>query len=143
MLPCLVCSRVSGGATVIEAAHTNALGSRRVGQKTSDFSAIPLCSWHHRAGQDSYHRLGERWFAQAHQIHLLEVVQTLNRRNGRQIPWPIRFYLLSLLIPSGRAARNHASRYSQRLQDCGAAVMGCMAICRSQLPSGSRSWRRE
>src|ERR1022692_4598326 len=88
-LPCLVCSRVSGGATVIEAAHTNALGSRGVGQKTSDFSAIPLCSWHHRAGQNSYHRLGERWFAQAHQIHLLEVVQTLNRRNGRQIPWPI------------------------------------------------------
>ncbi len=88
-LPCLVCSRVSGGATVIEAAHTNALGSRGVGQKTSDFSAIPLCSWHHRAGQNSYHRLGERWFAQAHQIHLLEVMQTLNRRNGRQIPWPI------------------------------------------------------
>jgi len=91
-LSCLVCSRVSGGATVIEAAHTNALGSRGVGQKTSDFSAIPLCSWHHRAGQDSYHRLGERWFAQAHQIHLLEVVQTLNRRNGRQVPAPIDSY---------------------------------------------------
>ena len=89
MLPCLVCSRVSGGATVIEAAHTNALGSRGVGQKTSDFSAIPLCSWHHRAGRDSYHRLGEKWFAQAYQIHLLEVVQTLNRRKGRQIPSPI------------------------------------------------------
>ena len=80
---------MSGGPTVIEAAHTNALCSRGVGQKTADFSAIPLCSWHHRAGRDSYRRLGETWFAQAHQIHLLEVVQTLNRRNGRQIPWPI------------------------------------------------------
>jgi len=43
MLPCVVCSRVSGGATVIEAAHTNALGSRGMSQKTTDFSAIPLC----------------------------------------------------------------------------------------------------
>jgi len=33
--------------------------------------------------------LGEKWFAQAYQIHLLEVVQTLNRRKGRQIPWLI------------------------------------------------------
>ena len=88
-LPCIVCSRLSGGDTVVEAAHTNALGPRGMGQKTSDFSAIPLCSWHHRAGRDSYHRLGEKWFAQAYQIHLLEVVQTLNRRKGRQIPWLI------------------------------------------------------
>ena len=58
-------------------------------------------------------------------------------------PLADRLYLLSLHIPSGRAARNHASRYSQRLQECGAAVMGCMAICRSQLPSGSRILRRE
>jgi len=30
--------------TVIGAAHTNVLGSRGMSQKTSDFSAIPLCS---------------------------------------------------------------------------------------------------
>src|ERR1039458_8595195 len=42
-LPCVVCLRVSGGATVIEAAHTNVLGRRGMGQKTTDFSAIPLC----------------------------------------------------------------------------------------------------
>lgn len=77
-LPCLVCSRVTAGGTVIEAAHTNALGYRGVGQKASDFSAIPLCSWHHRIGRDSYHRLGETCFAEAHQLPLREVVQILN-----------------------------------------------------------------
>src|ERR1035437_4198285 len=44
MLPCAVCSRVSGRVTVIEAARTNALGPRGMGQKTADFSAIRLCS---------------------------------------------------------------------------------------------------
>src|ERR1019366_675591 len=88
-LGCAVCSRVSGGATVIEAAHTNVLGPRGIGQKTSDFSAIPLCGGHHRENLDSYHRLGERWFAQVHQIRLPELVQALNSRYGRQVPSPI------------------------------------------------------
>jgi len=88
-LGCAVCSRVSGGATVIEAAHTNVLGPRGLGQKTSDFSAIPLCAAHHRENPDSYHRLGERWFAQVHQIRLPELVQALNSRYGRQVPSPI------------------------------------------------------
>jgi hypothetical protein len=65
-LGCVVCSRVSGGATAVEAAHTNVLGPRGIGQKTSDFSAIPLCSGHHRDKPDSYHVLGEQvFFAQA------------------------------------------------------------------------------
>src|ERR1039458_2115611 len=59
-LGCVVCARASGGATDIEAAHTNALGARGIGQKTSDFSAISLCSAHHRENLDSYHRLGEK-----------------------------------------------------------------------------------
>src|ERR1035438_9452715 len=62
-LGCVVCSRLSGAATVIEAAHTNALGPRGIGQKTSDFSAIPLCSAHHRENLDSYHLLGEKKFS--------------------------------------------------------------------------------
>src|ERR1022692_4870906 len=73
-LRCAVCAKVTGGATVIEAAHTNVLGARGMGQKTSDFSAIPLCGGHHRETLDSYHRLGERWFAQVHQIRLPELV---------------------------------------------------------------------
>jgi hypothetical protein len=60
-----------------------------MGQKSSDFSAIPLCAAHHRENPDSYHRLGERWFAQVHQIRLPELVQALNSRYGRQVPSPI------------------------------------------------------
>jgi len=79
----------SGGATVIEAAHTNVLGRRGMGQKTSDFSAIPLCAAHHRENLDSYHVLGERWFAQVHQIRLPELVQALNSRYGGEVPSPV------------------------------------------------------
>ena len=69
-LGCVVCARVSGGASVIEAAHTNALGSRGMSQKTTDFSAIPLCSGHHRIDPNSYHRLGEEHFVQRQQLDL-------------------------------------------------------------------------
>jgi len=74
MLPCAVCSRVSGGATVVEAAHTNVLGPRGIGQKASDFSAIPLCSAHHREYPDSYHVLGEEQFSHRHGIDLQGLV---------------------------------------------------------------------
>ena len=79
-LGCAVCSRVGGGATVIEAAHTNVLGPRGLGQKTSDFSAIPLCSGHHRENLDSYHLLGEKAFSHTHGIDLQELVLRLQSR---------------------------------------------------------------
>ena len=79
-LRCVVCSRASGESTVVEAAHTNALGPRGMSQKTSDFSAIPLCSAHHRQESTSYHRLGEIGFAQEHGLAVEEVVQALNDR---------------------------------------------------------------
>ena len=66
--------------TLIEAAHTNALGRRGMGQKTSDFSAIPLCSGHHRESPDSYHRLGEQGFLHKHGISLKELVLRLQSR---------------------------------------------------------------
>ena len=78
-LGCAVCSRAGGGSIVIEAAHTNSLGVRGMGQKTSDFSAIPLCPAHHRQNLDSYHRLGERRFEQEHRIDLQALVGALNR----------------------------------------------------------------
>jgi hypothetical protein len=98
-----VCLRVSGGLTVIEAAHTNALGPRGMGQKTSDFSAIPLCTTHHRENPDSYHHLGEHWFAQAHQIQLPEPVQALNSRYALQCPSPIDSLFLMEASTAGNA----------------------------------------
>jgi hypothetical protein len=83
-LRCVVCGRPPG-SVLIEAAHTNVLGPRGLGQKSTDFSAIPLCSGHHRYNKDSYHRLGEGWFAHVHQIRLLELVQVLNSRYSQQV----------------------------------------------------------
>jgi hypothetical protein len=77
-LDCVVCSRAHGGPIVIEAAHTNALGRRGMSQKTSDFSAIPLCSAHHQLDPDSYHRLGEERFAREHRLDLQTLVMALN-----------------------------------------------------------------
>jgi len=77
-LGCAICSRSQGGVIVIEAAHTNALGSRGMSQKSSDFSAIPLCADHHRVNPDSYHRLGEKGFEHAHRIHLNHLIARLN-----------------------------------------------------------------
>ena len=83
-LGCVVCSGVSGAATVVEAAHTNALGRRGIGQKTSDFSAIPLCGAHHRENPDSYHRLGEQKFSHTHGIDLHGLVRALRSRFWQQ-----------------------------------------------------------
>jgi len=79
-LACVVCCQTPSAWNTIEAAHTNALGPRGMSQKASDYSAIPLCSWHHRHNRDSYHALGEKRFAREHQINLQELVLALNNQ---------------------------------------------------------------
>jgi len=79
-LGCVVCSRASTSQIAIEAAHTNALGRRGLSQKSSDYSAIPLCPSHHRDNADSYHRLGEEPFTHQHRLDLPELVADLNIR---------------------------------------------------------------
>jgi hypothetical protein len=64
----------------MEAAHTNVLGPRGMGQKTTDFAAIPLCAAHYRQNLDSYHRLGETGFSHKHGIDLKELVLRLQSR---------------------------------------------------------------
>ena len=72
-LPCAVCRTRRG----VEAAHT---GPHGLGQKSSDLSAIPLCARHHRTGQDSYHKLGPRRFAEAHQLNVPQIVARLSAK---------------------------------------------------------------
>jgi hypothetical protein len=66
--PCLLCvadpppSSVPQWVLIVEAAHTNALGPRGMGQKASDYSAVPLCAWHHRLSRNSLDRRGARGF---------------------------------------------------------------------------------
>jgi hypothetical protein len=66
-LPCVVCGSTRG----IEASHT---GPHGLGQKSSDYSAIPLCVKHHRTGSDSYHRLGQRRFSALHKLDIRAIV---------------------------------------------------------------------
>ena len=72
-LPCAVCGETRG----IEASHT---GPHGIGQKSSDYSAIPLCDKHHRTASDSYHKLGPRKFSQRHSLDVTALVRLLNRK---------------------------------------------------------------
>jgi hypothetical protein len=72
-LPCSVCRTTRG----VEAAHT---GPHGLSQKSSDLSAIPLCPTHHRTGDDSYHRLGPRRFAEVHQVNIRALVARLSAK---------------------------------------------------------------
>jgi len=72
-LPCSVCR----ATRTVEAAHT---GPHGLGQKSSDLSAIPLCARHHRCGDDSYHRLGPRRFAEVHHLDIRVVVARLSAK---------------------------------------------------------------
>jgi hypothetical protein len=72
-LPCSVCRTTRG----VEAAHT---GPHGLSQKSSDLSAIPLCARHHRTGDDSYHKLGPRRFAEVHQVNLGAIVARLSAK---------------------------------------------------------------
>ena len=64
--PCVVCQ-----SRWTEAAHT---GPHGLGQKSDDFSCIPLCREHHRTGQRSYHRLGRARFEFAHRIEIAALI---------------------------------------------------------------------
>src|SRR5205823_5406967 len=72
-LPCSVCSTTRA----VEAAHT---GPHGLSQKSSDLSAIPLCVKHHRTGNDSYHKLGPRKFAEVHQLNIVAMVARLSAK---------------------------------------------------------------
>ena len=72
-LPCSVCRTTRA----VEAAHT---GPHGLSQKSSDWSAIPLCARHHRTGKDSYHRLGPRRFAEVHRLNIPAIVARLSTK---------------------------------------------------------------
>jgi hypothetical protein len=72
-LPCSVCQTTRQ----IEAAHT---GPHGIGQKSSDLYAIPLCRKHHRTGDNSYHRLGPRRFAEVHHLSIRAIVVRLSAK---------------------------------------------------------------
>ena len=68
--PCLVC----GTHREVEACHT---GPHGLSQKSSDFQCIPLCSHHHRTGNDALDRIGPKRFQEVHGLDTAEIVKTL------------------------------------------------------------------
>jgi hypothetical protein len=72
-LPCSVCRTTCA----VEAAHT---GPHGLSQKSSDLCTIPLCVKHHRTGNDSYHKLGPRRFAEVHQLNLGAITARLSAK---------------------------------------------------------------
>jgi len=71
-LPCAAC----GSTRYVEAAHTGSDGG--TSQKASDYSSIPLCTWCHHAGPESYHRIGREAFELLHGIDCRQLVKRLN-----------------------------------------------------------------
>jgi hypothetical protein len=70
-LPCAIC-----GIIPSEAAHT---GPHGLGQRSSDYTCIPLCTEHHTMAADALHRLGVREFEQRFNLDLAALVRRLNR----------------------------------------------------------------
>jgi len=59
--PCCVCVRYETRQTQpTEASHC---GDRGLGQKASDFTALPMCARHHRIGPSAIHVLGRRFWS--------------------------------------------------------------------------------
>lgn len=74
----------------VEAAH---VGHAAMAQKSSDFETIPLCRAHHRDGNDSYHGLGPRRFADVHNLDIPTLVKFFNARPSVKIEggWYVAF----------------------------------------------------
>ncbi len=71
-LPCAAC----GSNRLIEAAHT---GGHGYGQKSSDYTCIPLCAEHHRTGQHALHKIGPRSFERQFYLSIPALVRRLFR----------------------------------------------------------------
>ena len=73
-LPCCVCGVTRG----VEAAHT---GTRGLGQRADDRTAIPLCVAHHdRRKPYSIHKLGPMKFQARYGIDIKAIVARLNEK---------------------------------------------------------------
>lgn len=70
--PCVCC----GTTRNIEAAHT---GSHGYGQKSSDFSCLPLCGPHHRTDKWAYHGLSPVIWAAHWQLDVPALIARFNR----------------------------------------------------------------
>jgi len=76
-LPCVICF----SSRNVEAAHT---GPHGIGQKSCDYSCIPLCRQHHTVAADSYHKLGQARFVIQHNLDLPTLIAYFKHRYERR-----------------------------------------------------------
>jgi len=69
--PCSACSSLR----FVECAHTGIDGG--VGQKSSDFSCIPLCALCHRVGPRSFHAIGRNEFERLNRLDFAIIIRNL------------------------------------------------------------------
>jgi hypothetical protein len=69
--PCAICS----STRAVEAAHT---GPHGIGQKASDYSAVPLCRKCHQTGRESYHKQARTFFL-LHGVDVDSLTQELRK----------------------------------------------------------------
>lgn len=62
-----LCCVVCGSYRLVEAAH---FGPHGIGQKSCDYTCLPLCLRCHRTGPKSYHTLGARRFVEVHRLNV-------------------------------------------------------------------------
>jgi len=72
LFPCVCC----GTARRVEAAH---IGPRGLSQRTSDFTALPICGKCHREGPTALHRVGPEAFQSIHGLDFAALQVMFNR----------------------------------------------------------------
>jgi len=58
-------------------------------QKSSDLSDIPLCTRHHRTGDDWYHKRGPLRFAEVHQVDIAAIAARLSAKPFIRVEWGV------------------------------------------------------
>jgi hypothetical protein len=79
-LGCILCSEVLG----IEGTPAELHHVRRYGAKRATSPILPLCSQHHRLGNDSLHHLGVCGFERKWEISCSQLLERVSQKLGKE-----------------------------------------------------------
>lgn len=86
--PCAICSLGDNSLNDKKAfgwTETAHVGIRGLWQRCSDHETIPLCCWHHRAGPESHHVLGKK-FWEHHGVERDKLISFYQNAYGLVLP---------------------------------------------------------
>jgi hypothetical protein len=79
-LGCILCSEVLG----IEGTPAELHHVRRYGAKRATSPILPLCSQHHRLGNDSLHHLGVCGFERKWEVSCSQLLERVSQKLGKE-----------------------------------------------------------